>query len=288
MADYTRILDRNSRTARLTLITRLANAPFPVGNEVAGFFTETDSVTGARLRTVAGNTYGERDHYDDDRVVLHVPPAFDPARPWRILLYFHGHRTEALWAACTEQAVAAQLTRSGANAILIAPQLAKRAKESHPGRLALPGHGALLVEEALTVLSETLGMPLESDSPVLIAAFSGGHRAAANCLTHGGFGERIEGSILLDALYGCLTEFDDWRSARPKAFLIALAGATTRGNTASLRTRLQGDGFEVKSVFPARIASGTTALTDLETPHAAIPVAGPPRWPIAEILARLP
>jgi hypothetical protein len=281
------ILDKGSRTARLTLTVPLEAAPFPVSDAVADFFTETDPASGERFRGIAGNRYGEDAHYRESRALLHVPPGFDADFPQRILLYFHGHHTEALHAAGSEQAVAAQLTRSGANAVLIAPQLALRAADSHAGNLTLENRARELIAEACALLSDRLGAAVDESAPVVIASFSGGYRAVANCMLHGGLDGRIAGLVLLDSLYGQLEDFAHWRCADREAFLIALNGHSTRGNAEALAETLRGENIAVADRLPETVRGGETVFIATDTPHTAIPLRGPPPWPIYEILKRL-
>lgn len=286
------VLDRNARSGRLTLLARLAAAPFPF--EEPGFFQADPlaiGVAGDRRRTVAGNTYGEHAHYRDDRVLIHLPPSFDPARPCRILLYFHGHGTELRRDVVAGHGIPAQVDRSGSNTVLVAPQLARGAADSHSGKLSHPRGAARLLAEVAALLKKEFSVVAEplSAAPVVVAAFSGGFRAAADCLAKGGLDGRIAGCVLIDALYGRLDDFVAWREAEGSStFLVALHGPSTRDLTLTLGRRLRAAGQTVQRRWPREFAPGMVALARSAVPHPDMPVLGPPRWPVTQVLRRWP
>ncbi|MDA0654951.1 MAG: hypothetical protein O2912_00885 [Proteobacteria bacterium] len=287
-----KVLDRNSGTARLTLLAHLDHAPYPVDNRIADFFNDPDPnpMPGERHRLVGYNRYAEAAHYQDNRILIHVPPGFDPTAPSRILLFLHGHYSELLDAVCHRHAVPAQLNRSGCNAILVAPQLAKNAADSHSGKLSIAGGARRLLDEVFDELADWLGIDAATatkNTPIIIAAFSGGYWAAADCLIGSELEDRIEGVLLFDALYGKLEEFENWRRNHTNAFFISLNGESTATNSDDLFRRLEVAGHRVEHTLPNKILTGMTVSLAVKTAHLEIPRAGPPEWPIAEILARL-
>ena len=162
----------------------------------------------------AGKLYG--DTYDDRRSLLYAPRRFDPRKPGAaILLFFHGNK--ALLARDVEhrQRVPAQVEASGRNVVLVAPQLAKDALDSSPGRFYQPGFLDLYLDEAARQLAEhSHGRFTAADVarlPVVVVAYSGGYLATAFSLkyrarTHA----RIAAVVLLDALFGEEAKFADW------------------------------------------------------------------------------
>lgn len=274
-------LDRDDLSGRLTLLARLPDAaPFPF--DAPGFFTE--GVAGARRRSVAGNTYDE-DRYRDDRVLVHRPAGFDPARPCAILLYLHGHGTLLSRDVAGGHAIPAQLDRAGVNALLVAPQMAREAADSHSGKLSHPGGAARLLDEAAAAAG--LDRARLATSPVIVAAFSGGYRAAADCLTVGGLGDRIAGCVLIDALYARLDDFVAWRAAAsPSSFLAVLHGPSTRDLALALGRRLRETGETVHRRWPLQLAPGTVAIAPSRIAHPDMPVLGPPRFPLTQVLRR--
>jgi hypothetical protein len=106
-------------------------------------------------------------------------------------------------------------------------------------------------------------------------------------LTIGGLKKRVAGVLLLDALYGGVDEFAEWKTGRGKdAFLVALHGKGTAENTGALAAALQNAGCLIRSRLPARLDGGPVAIIPSRVAHRKIPLLGPPRWPIAEVLRR--
>ena len=79
--------------------------------------------------TPYGRTYWEDETYSDPRVLLHIPKGYDIRRPTLIVVFFHGHGATLERDVLARQKVTEQISRSGANAVLIAPQLAIDAAE---------------------------------------------------------------------------------------------------------------------------------------------------------------
>src|SRR5207248_10842149 len=86
--------------------------------------------------------------YQDRRVLLHIPKGFDASRPGVMLLFFHGHRATLERDVRDRQQVPAQISASGMNAVLVAPQFAVDAADSSVGRFSQPGAVARFVAEA--------------------------------------------------------------------------------------------------------------------------------------------
>ncbi len=278
----------------LTFIAPLTAAPFPVAEDAARwsggpFFAERDPVTGEPVRIVNRQRYPRGRHYNDNRALFAAPPGFDPAKPFRIVLFFHGHFSEIEGALVRGLDLPGQVARSGANVVLIAPQLARDAADSSPGRLAEPGLAAVMLDEATALLRERLGGSETAwrRAPVVIAAFSGGYRATATVLERGAIDVRIEGIVLLDAIYGAVDDFAGWlRRAGHRSFLWAIYSDASRESTERLIERL----LESRTPFArGDVAAAPTGIRFLHVPtaHTAVPVEGPPREPLATVLRRL-
>ena len=76
-----------------------------------------------------GRVFWESETFSDNRVLLHVPPGFDPKRPAVIVVYFHGHGANLARDVRDRQQVPAQITAAGINAVLVAPQFAVNAAD---------------------------------------------------------------------------------------------------------------------------------------------------------------
>lgn len=280
-----------------TFIAPLANAPFPYDGPVADgtrpFFDIYDRSSGRRLHSVGdGTVYPEVPHYRDSRVLFHLPAGFDPRRPFPIVVFFHGHMSELERTVLGELGVARQIDGARRNLALLAPQLARDAADSSPGKLFRQGGLKRLLDEACATLARRTGGKADlaafRRAPVVLAAYSGGYRAVAYCLDRGGLGRRIAGVFLLDALYGDLDKFAAWMTARRRTgFLVSLHGESTLAWHEELRARLAAKRLKPADVLPAQIRPGTMAFLRVATEHAALPVQGPPAAPLAEMLRRL-
>ena len=279
-----------------TFIARLKAAPFPIGRNDDGegrkFFGEVDRASEVRTRVNRhGERYPEHIHYADPGVLFHVPKDFDPTRPFRLVVFFHGHESALQRDVVGRLRVTRQLDRSGLNAILIAPQLAKDAIDSHPGKLGREGGLARLLDEAAGVLARAIGRRHAdrlAAAPVVLAAYSGGYRALTAGLDVGGVDERIEGVILLDTVFGEVARIDEWLERRGRAvFLVGLYGVLSGSWTLDLMWAWEARGVRYSLAIPSRIGPGTVALAPVVTDHAEIVTEGPPAEPIAVFLSRL-
>jgi hypothetical protein len=286
-----------------TFIARMKNAPFPIDKNDDGrgrkFFTEKDSDTGARVRVARnGERYPEPDHYADPSVLFHIPPHFKRDKPFRLVVHFHSHET-VLDPGIVDSGLLEQIDESGANVILIVPQLAYRAVDSHPGKLMRPGGLRRMMNEATGVLARTLGEDMRSRlaaAPIVLSAFSGGDvglaaglRVRPTVRADRAFESRIEGIVLIDAVFERFGQIDAWLKARgQQVFVVSLYGRASIRWTRRLIRRLRRRDVPILRSLPRRIGRGTIAFLRVETDHAAMFVEGPPKDPIANILGRLP
>ena len=224
-------------------------APFPYAGPYADtavpFFDVRDATGRRRGHTTAqGDVYWEADTYRDRRVLLHIPAGFDPGRPALIVTYFHGQGATLERDVLGRQQVARQLTESGLNAVLVAPQFAVDAADSSSGNFWRPGVFARFLDEAAGRLAQLAGQPrltgvLET-APVVLVAFSGGYQPAAFVLDRGEVDQRVRGVILLDALYGQEDKFAQWIARRERsAFFASVYTESTQANQLRLRELLR-------------------------------------------------
>jgi hypothetical protein len=155
-----------------------------------------------------GGTYWEDQTYSDRRVLLHIPKGFDPRRPALMIVFLHGNEATLARDVRKRQEAPRQVTESGLNAVLVAPQFAVNALDSSAGRFWEPGVFAQFLNEAGERLTKLYGDERARgafhNAPVVIAAYSGGYYPAAFILKHGHADDRLRGLVLLDALYGNL------------------------------------------------------------------------------------
>jgi hypothetical protein len=278
-----------------TFVEFLKNAPFPLFRKDAdpNFFDFVDPKTGERFRaTRNGERLSEKDHYRDSSVLFHVPKQFNPNKPFSYVVFFHGNGTEVRQCVQDYQ-LADQIDVSGKNVILVLPQLAKNAADSNPGNFARKGVFKAFMQEAAQVLSAKLGkthrQQLEQ-APIILSAFSGGYKPLACTLDRGGIDSRIKGALLLDALYEDLYIFGNWllNNANRTFFInIYTEGSSCEERTSVLAQFLREHHLRFGEQWPKGIKKGMICFVRSPHDHLQIPVAGPPREPLAELLRSL-
>ncbi|NGZ05226.1 MAG: alpha/beta hydrolase [Magnetococcales bacterium] len=292
------IICRHDSSGRYTILARLPQAPFPyegsVGDTDQPFFDHLDPFSGQRFHTTGdGIRYPESPHYRDNRVLIHLPPFFQSAQPFAILVFFHGHQTEIRQTLIHDLDLVQQINSSGRNLVLVAPQLVLQAADSSPGKLYRTQGFSRMLEDVAQVLRPELGDAFAArfrQAPVWLTAYSGGYRAAAYTLDRG-FDQdqkkRLQGVILLDALYGELEKFFAWMQ-QPGAHFINLYGPSTRPLSSKLQERVRTQGQSWSTTLPDQEWWPGWHFLSVPTPHQKLFRDGPPPWPLKEILARLP
>ena len=220
----------------VTSLVPMDNAPFPVRNA---------SADGDHVRiNFRSRVSWEKGAFSDPRVLLHIPQGFDPNKPAVMVVFYHGHGATLTRDVLNRQQVVDQISESGANAVLVAPQLAYDARSSNPGKLFESGAFARMVREAGDQLTRLYGDPRAAKAfanmPVIIVAYSGGYLSAATSIERGGLKGRVRGIVLLDALYGELGGFANWVNQNRSGFFVSSWTQSTRGRNAELE-RMLGD-----------------------------------------------
>lgn len=225
-----------------TKLVDFESAPFPYDGPVTGTQRAAyaaEQVDEESHAPSGGRLFRQKEAYKDRRVLLHIPETFDVRRPGVIVVFFHGHRATLTRDVLNRQQVAAQISASGVNAILVAPQFAVAASDSSPGNLGEPGGFKRFLDEAGKKLAAAHGNSASArafaNMPVVIVAYSGGYLASAWALHHGGATNRVRGLVLLDALYGDVDKFAAWIAGNRDAFFLsAYMGNTTRRKNTEL------------------------------------------------------
>ena len=218
-------------------------SPFPYRSVIPGTTKPfLDARDGKRRghTTGRGDVYWEETTYSDRRSLLYLPQGFDPSRPVMMLLFLHGQGATLERDVVLRQAVPRQVDESGKNIALVAPQLAYDALDSSAGNFWRGGHFARYLDEAAERLMRLYGDRRAGRgfnlAPVTIAAYSGGYLSAAYALERGGANHRVNGLILLDALYGEEDKFAAWFAARRRqAFLVSAFTDSTKDENATLQ-----------------------------------------------------
>lgn len=279
-----------------TSLVAFDSAPFPYDGMVPGRGPFLNAGGDGQLghRTARGKILWQERTFSDSRVLVHIPPGFDPGRPAVLVVFFHGHGATLARDVRDRQQVAAQVSASGANAILVAPQFAVDARDSSAGRFWQAGGFARFLDEAAGRLAQVQGDPALArrlaQMPVLLVAYSGGYLPAAYALKDIAASDRVRGVVLLDALYGELDKYANWLASTPSGFLVSAYTRFTQGRNAELDRTLRQRG----------VSSGTSLAPDLSRGGASFlaTAAGithtdyvTQAWtgqPIADILRRLP
>ena len=250
-----------------TELAEFASAPFPYDGKVPrtnARFLDTLRDGRRGHSSTRGRVFWEERTYRDNRVLLHIPEKFDARRPSVMIVFFHGHGATLERDVWDRQRVPEQISNSGANAVLVAPQFAVDAPDSSAGKFWEPGGFRRFLDEAAAELARLHGDPRTMRTfqamPVVIVAYSGGYLPAAWCLSAGGTGSRVRGLVLLDALYGELDTFANWIANSRSAFLVSAFTSSTRGNHAQLARMLQARNVSVASDLEPSLRRGGSTL----------------------------
>ncbi|HEY7662910.1 MAG TPA: alpha/beta hydrolase [Xanthobacteraceae bacterium] len=283
--------------ASKTALVPFEVSPFPYDGEVPEKPQPfLDVIDGERRghSTARGGVYWEDETYSDRRVLLHIPKGFDPRRPVLMIVFFHGNEATLQRDVRNRQAVPRQVTQSGLNAVLVAPQFAVNALDSSAGRFWQPGVFAHFVGEAGERLTELYGDARArrafETAPVAIAAYSGGYLPTAFVLSSGGVGARLRGVMLFDALYGQFDKFAGWLAGRPPAFFVSAFGKASREENGTLQRMLRERGLRLQTALPATLARGSVTFlaVDDEVKHVDFMTDAWVEDPLKVVLRRIP
>src|SRR6185295_8387071 len=198
-------------------------------------------------RSYSGKVYWQDETYNDSRVLVHVPEHFDAKRPGVIVVFFHGNGATLERDVRDRQLVPQQISDSGVNAVLLAPQMAVDAADSSAGKFWQPGGLKRFVDESADHLARLSGDPRAAKTfanmPVVIVGYSGGFVPAAWSLEVGGLGGRVRGVFLLDAVYGELDKFESWIANNRTGFFVSAYTRSTKRHEKELMSMLKDKGI---------------------------------------------
>jgi hypothetical protein len=211
-----------------------------------------------------GGAYAEGSRYGDNRVLVHVPTGFDARKPGVIVVFFHGHGATLERDVRDRQLLPRQISESGVNAVLVAPQLAYDAADSSAGKFWDRGGFKRFMAEAAENLARVYGDPRASEAfakmPVVIVAYSGGFLTAAYSLQVGGLGNRVRGVVLLDALYGEMDKFSSWVANNRSAFFVSAYTQHNKNRDDELERILREKGITAAHELNGPLKPGTVAF----------------------------
>jgi hypothetical protein len=167
------------------------------------------------------------------------------------------------------QLVPQQISDSGVNAVLLAPQLAVDAADSSAGKFWQPGGLRRFVAESAEHLATLYGDPRAAKAfanmPVIIVGYSGGFVPAAWSLEVGGLGNRVRGVFLLDAVYGELDKFASWIERNRTGFFISAYTRYTKRHDDELKQMLKEKGIAISDDMDGPLRPGSVVF--VETPE---------------------
>jgi hypothetical protein len=246
-------------------------APFPFHGLIPDSGKKfLDKVDGSRKGHVSSRdnaVHWEDETFNDNRVLLYLPQGFDIRKPALIVVFFHGNGATLSRDVLDRQQVAAQLAAANLNAVLVAPQFAVDAADSSAGRFWQRGVFKKFVEEAAHKLAlQYHDSRVESafkPSKVVLIAYSGGYSPASWSLAVGQIGSRLQGVILLDALYGQIDKFATWiERARGAAFFFSTYTESTREQNEALKSELDDANLRYATTPPKQLRPGSVAFVD--------------------------
>ncbi len=251
--------------SRRTAIVPFENSAFPYEGTIPDSGKPFLDVTkdGKRGHTSPrGGVYFTEATYSDRRTLLHIGAGFRGGQSVMVV-FFHGNKATLSGEVMARQRVVAQFDASGINGVLVAPQLAVNALDSSGGRFWEAGFFGRYLDEAAQKLSQISGAGGFQSMPVIIVAYSGGYNPVAYILQNGGAGGRIQGVILLDALFGEVPRFAQWITGNSnRAFFVSAYGPSSRNENAQLKSSLAGRGISVQDGAPQRLSGGGVWFID--------------------------
>jgi len=220
-------------------------------------------------RSYSGRILWQDETFNDNRVLMHVPENFDIHKPGVIVVFFHGNGATLERDVRDRQLVPRQISDSGVNAVLLAPQLAVDAADSSAGKFWQPGGLKRFINESADHLADLYGDPNAAKAfanmPIVIVGYSGGFVPTAWSLEVGGLGDRVRGVFLLDAVYGELDKFASWIEKNRTGFFVSSYTHYTARRDHELMNMLRQKGIAVSQDMDEPLRPGSVVF--VETPE---------------------
>jgi hypothetical protein len=286
---------RSSRDELTTLVSMKSSA-FPYfGNNPASDAPFLNVSNGDRRghRSLSGRVYWQDQTYNDSRVLVHVPENFDVRKPGVIVVFFHGNGATLERDVRDRQLVPQQISDSGVNAVLLAPQMAVDAADSSAGKFWRPDGFKRFMDEAAENLARLTGDPGAAAAfarmPIVIVGYSGGFLPTAWSLEVGGITDRVRGVVLLDAVYGELDKFAGWIARNRSGFFVSSYTHYTARHDHELMSMLRDKGIAVSEDIDRPLRPGSVVF--VETPegvtHRDYVTSAWTRNPIQDVLTKM-
>ncbi|MGT2434508.1 alpha/beta hydrolase [Bradyrhizobium betae] len=253
----------------LTTLVSMKSSAFPYfGNNPASEAPFLNIAKGDRRghRSYSGRVYWQDETYSDNRVLMHVPEHFDVRKPGVIVVFFHGNGATLERDVRDRQLVPQQITDSGANAVLLAPQMAVDAADSSAGKFWQPGGFKRFMEESANHLARATGDPNSArafaNMPIVIVGYSGGFLPTAWSLEVGGISDRVRGVVLLDAVYGEMDKFASWIESHRSSFFVSSYTHYTARRDRELMGMLRQKGISVSEDIDGPLRPGSVVFVE--------------------------
>ncbi|MBA2402989.1 MAG: alpha/beta hydrolase [Bradyrhizobium sp.] len=265
-------LPRQNEREELTTLVSMKSSAFPYfGSNPRSEAPFLNIAKGDRKghRSYGGRVYWQDETYNDSRVLVHVPETFDVRKPGVIVVFFHGNGATLERDVRDRQLVPQQITDSGVNAVLLAPQLAVNAADSSAGKFWQPGGFKRFMDESASHLARLTGDPKSAQAfanmPIVIVGYSGGFLPTAWSLDVGGATNRVRGVFLLDAVYGELDKFASWIANNRSGFFVSSYTRYTKRRDQELIEMLRDKGITVTENMDGPLRPGSVVF--VQTPN---------------------
>jgi hypothetical protein len=265
-------LPKPSEREELTTLVSMKSSAFPYfGTNPRSEAPFLNISNGERKghRSYGGRVYWQDETYNDSRVLVHVPESFDTRKPGVIVVFFHGNGATLERDVRDRQMVPQQISDSGVNAVLLAPQLAVNAADSSAGKFWQPGGFKRFLDESASHLARLTGDPASAQAfanmPVVIVGYSGGFLPTAWSLEVGGATSRVRGVFLLDAVYGELDKFAGWIEKNRSGFFVSSYTRYTKPRDRELIEMLRDKGITVTENMDGPLRPGSVVF--VQTPN---------------------
>lgn len=253
----------------LTSLVSMKSSAFPYfGNNPASDAPFLNISKGDRRghRSYSGRVYWQDETYSDSRVLMHVPEHFDVRKPGVIVVFFHGNGATLERDVRDRQLVPQQITDSGANAVLLAPQMAVDAADSSAGKFWQAGGLKRFMDESASHLARLTGDPNSArafaNMPIVIVGYSGGFLPTAWSLEVGGISDRVRGVVLLDAVYGEMDKFASWIASHRSGFFVSSYTRYTARRDRELMSMLRQKGISVSEDMDGPLRPGSVVFVE--------------------------
>lgn len=289
-------LPRPTEREKLTTLVSMKSSAFPYfGNNprTDAPFLNVGSGDRRGHRSLSGRVYWQNETYNDNRVLVHVPETFDANKPGVIVVFFHGNGATLERDVRDRQLVPQQITDSGANAVLLAPQMAVDAADSSAGKFWQPGGFKRFLDESAHHLARLYGDPKSeqvfANMPVVIIGYSGGFLPTAWSLEVGGATGRVRGVLLLDAVYGELDKFASWIEKNRTGFFISSYTHYTKPHDRELMSMLRDKGIPVSESMEGPLRPGSVVFVQTRDgiTHRSYVTQAWTEFPIKQVLSKM-